>query len=135
MSPRKRKKTLHISSSNELDEDNGEKVVEQVFTKGKTYEGKKVWKPKVNNLNVQIIEKDNFVQLNKFYILYANNDRRKLENFVVRNMILKDRRFDNIKDKIPIDLYTRLVNRENRVVEEVKEIRVNMIKRLCVVHK
>ena len=52
---------MHISSSDESEEDLGEKVVEQVFTKGNTCEGKKAWKPKFENLTVQIIEKDNFV--------------------------------------------------------------------------
>ena len=48
-------------------------------------------------------------------------------------MILKDKRFDGIKDKIPIDLYNRSINRKNRVIEEDKKIRVNLIKKLCIV--
>ena len=47
-------------------------------------------------------------------------DRRQLENTVVRNMILKDKRFDNIKGKIPEDLYNRLLNRKRKVIEEDK---------------
>ena len=47
-------------------------------------------------------------------------DRRQLENVVVRNMILKDKRFDTIKGQIPEDLYNRLMNRKSRVVEEEK---------------
>ena len=46
---------------------------------------------------MQIINDNNFVQLNKYYDLYNNMDRRQLENVVVRNMILKDKRFDNIR--------------------------------------
>ena len=46
---------------------------------------------------MQIINDNNFVQLNKYYDLYNNIDRRQLKNVVVRNMILKDKRFDSIK--------------------------------------
>ena len=49
-------------------------------------------------------------------------------------MILKDKRFDSIKDKILLDIYNRLMNRNNRVVEEDKKIRVNLIEKLCDVH-
>ena len=46
---------------------------------------------------MKIINDNNFLQLNKYYDLYNNMDKRKLKNIVVRNMILKDKRFDNIK--------------------------------------
>ena len=46
---------------------------------------------------MKIINYNNFVQLNKYYDFYNNMDRRQLENVVVRNMILKDKRFDTIK--------------------------------------
>ena len=49
-------------------------------------------------------------------------------------MILKDKRFDSIKRKILEDMYNRLMNKENRVVEEEKKIRINMIKKLCTVN-
>ena len=54
---------------------------------------RKTWKSKVENLNMQIINDNNFVQLNKYYSMYNNMDRRQLENVVVRNMILKDKAF------------------------------------------
>ena len=38
---------------------------------------------------MKIINDNNFVQLNKYYDLYNNMDRRKLENALVRNMISK----------------------------------------------
>ena len=60
-------------------------------------------------------------------------DRRQLENVVVRNMILKDKRFDSIKGKIPKELYNRLLNRKIRVIEEDKQIRMNMVRKLCFV--
>ena len=85
-----------------------------------TIEGRKAWKTKVENLNVQIINDNSFVQLNKYYSMYNNKDKRQLENVVVRNMILKDKRFDTIKGQIPEDLYNRLMNRKSRVVEEEK---------------
>ena len=47
---------------------------------------------------MKIINDNNFVQLNKYYDLYNNMDRRQLENDVIRNMILKDKRFDSIRD-------------------------------------
>ena len=49
-------------------------------------------------------------------------------------MILKDKRFDSIKKKIPEDLYNRLMNKKNKVVKEEKKIRVNIIKKLCIVN-
>ena len=59
-------------------------------------------------------------------------DRRQLENVLVRNMILKDKRFDSIKGQIHEDLYNRLRNRKSRVTEEKK--RMNMVKKLCIVN-
>ena len=58
-------------------------------------------------------------------------DRRQLENIVVRNMILKDKRFDSIEGQIPKEMYNRLLNRKSRVVEEDKQIRMNMVRKLC----
>ena len=52
----------------------------------------------------------------------------------VRNMILKDRRFDTIKGKIPEDLYNRLMNRKSRIVEEEKKMRINMVKKMCIIN-
>ena len=49
-------------------------------------------------------------------------------------MILKDKRIDSIKSKIPENLCNRLINRKNRVVEKEKKIRINMIKKLCIVN-
>ena len=49
-------------------------------------------------------------------------------------MILNDKRFDSIKAKLLEDLYNRLMNRKSGVIEEKKHIRVNMIKKLCVVN-
>ena len=49
-------------------------------------------------------------------------------------MILKNKWFDNIKSKKPEDLNNRLINKKNRVIEEGKKIRVNMIKKLCTIN-
>ena len=75
---------------------------------------------------MQIINDKKNLQLNKYYDLYNNMDRRQLENVVVRNMILKDKRFDSIRGHIPKDLYHRLRNRKSRVIEEDKKIRINI---------
>ena len=61
-------------------------------------------------------------------------DRRQLENVVVRNMILKDKRFDSIEGQIPKEMYNRLLNRKSKVVEEDKQIRMNMVRKLCSVN-
>lgn len=50
----------------------------------------------VENLNMQIINDENFVQLNNYYILYNNMDKRQLENAIARNMILRNKIFYNI---------------------------------------
>ena len=102
-------------------------IIDKVSSEGRTPTCKKAWKPKIENLNMQIIKKDIFVYLNKYYSLYSNNDIRKLENAVVRNIKLKYKRFDSIHDKIPIDLYNRIFNRKRIVVEEDRKIRVNLI--------
>ena len=83
---------------------------------------------------MQIINDNNFVQLNKYYDLYSNMDRRQLENVVIRNMIIKDRRFDSVRGQITKDLYNRLRNKKSRVMEEGKKIRFNMVKKLCIVN-
>ena len=49
-------------------------------------------------------------------------------------MILKDKRFDTIKSQILEDLYNRLINRKSRVVEEEMKIRIDMVKKLCIIN-
>ena len=66
--------------------------------------------------------------------MYNNMDRRQLENVLVRNMILNDKCFDTIKGQIPEDLYNRLINRKSRVVEEEKKIRIDMVRKLCIIN-
>ena len=83
---------------------------------------------------MQIINDDNFVQLNKYYSLYNNMDRRKLENAIVRNMIFKNKRYDNIQNKIPDDLYNRLFNRKKLVTKVDTKLREIMINKLCEVN-
>ena len=58
-------------------------------------------------------------------------DRRQLENAIIRNMILRNKRFENIQNKIPEDLYNRLVNRKRRISEEDMNMRITMINKLC----
>ena len=53
--------------------------------------------------------------------LYSNMDRRQLENAIVRNMILKDRRFDGIKDKLPCELCNRLINRKKKLERRIRK--------------
>ena len=74
-----------------------------------------------------------FGQMNTFNDLYTNLDKLQLENATIRYMILNKRKFEDIKDQIHNDLYERLVNRKKRVEEEDKQIRENMIGKLCVV--
>ena len=95
--PWKKRKTLRISSSSELDEETGDRPVQQVVQDAMIAARRKAWKPKVENINVKIINDKNIMQLNKYYNIYNNMDKRQLENVVVRNMILKDKRFDTIK--------------------------------------
>ena len=61
-------------------------------------------------------------------------DRRQIENAIVRNMILKDKRFDTIKGKIPEDIYDIFLNRKRKVIEEDKQIRINMVRNLCILN-
>ena len=115
-----KRKTLRISSSLESDVETGDRPAQQALQDAMTATGRKAWKPKVENLNIQIINDNNFMQSNKYYSMYNNMDRRQHENVVVRNMILKDKHFDTIKGQIPEDLYNRLMNRKSRVAEEEK---------------
>ena len=62
---RKRRKTLQIREYDDSKEDTKEKAMEKVVGDGRTSTSKKEWKNKVENLNMQIIENDSFVQLNK----------------------------------------------------------------------
>ena len=70
---------------------------------------------KIEYLNIEIINDDNFVELNKYYDLYSNKDRRQLENAIIRNMILRNKRFENIQNKILEDLYNRFVDKKKRI--------------------
>lgn len=99
--------------------------VDKVEAQVKETLGKKPWKPKVDNLNVQIIHNKKFVQLNKFYHLYSNMDRMQLENVVVRYMVYENMKFEDIEKNILQDLYNRLINRKRRVVNEDIGIREN----------
>ena len=83
---------------------------------------------------MQIINDDNFVHLYKYYSLHSNMDRRKLENSIVRNMILRYKIFDTIQNKIPEDLYNMLLNRKKRVLEEDIKLRETMVNKLCKVN-
>ena len=49
-------------------------------------------------------------------------------------MILKDKQFDTIKGQVPEDLYNRLMNRKRRIIEEEKQMRINMVKKLCIIN-
>ena len=49
-------------------------------------------------------------------------------------MILKDKRFDSIKGQILEDLYNRMRKKESRVTGEDKQIRINVVKKLCIVN-
>ena len=66
--------------------------------------------------------------------MYNNMARRQLENAIVRNMILKDKHFDTIKGQIPEDLYNKLMNRKRTIVKEEKQMRINMVKKMCIVN-
>ena len=58
--PNKKRITLQISSSNSK-EQTDDRLVELVDQEAKTSAGRKAWKPKVENLNMQIINDNNFV--------------------------------------------------------------------------
>lgn len=49
----------------------------------------------------------------------------------MRNTILRKKRFSSIQNKIPKDLYNRLLNRKRRVVEEDTKLRENLVQKLC----
>ena len=74
--PGKRRKALTVSSSSESNEDIGNRSIQQRAQDAMTTGGRKAWKPKVENLNMKIINDNNFVQLNKYYSMYNNMDRR-----------------------------------------------------------
>ena len=80
---------------------------------------------------MQIINDNNFVQLNKYYDFYNNMDRRQLENAILRNIILGNKKFENIQNKIAKDIYNRLINRKKRVLEEDLTMRITMVNKLC----
>ena len=49
-------------------------------------------------------------------------------------MILRNKRFDSIQNKILVDLYNRLLNRKKRVVFEETKLRESMVRLLCEVN-
>ena len=58
--PGKRRIILQISSS-KLEEETSDRLVEQAVQEVKTLIGRRAWKPNVENLNMQIINDNNFV--------------------------------------------------------------------------
>lgn len=78
------------------EEEAEDKSIEKMTKKFKTTLGEKPWKPKVENLDVQIIENKDFVQLKKYYHLYNNMDIMQLEKVAVRHMILEKKIFEDI---------------------------------------
>ena len=72
----KRIKTMQVSSYESSEDDDEDKPIEQDAQEARTTISKKAGKPKVENMNMQIINDDKFVQLNKFYSMYNNIDRR-----------------------------------------------------------
>ena len=80
--PGKKRKTLQISSSHSKEETGG-RLIQHTVQEVKNSTGRRAWRPKVDNLNMQIINDNNFVQLNKYYDLYNRMDTRQLENVVV----------------------------------------------------
>lgn len=94
---------------------------------------KKAWKPRVERVNEEIIQDGDFTKMNKYYDLYDYSERLNLENYVLKYMILANKKFDTIQGKNPDDLFKKLVNRKMRAQEEDKTIRENMVKKLCVV--
>ena len=66
--------------------------------------------------------------------MYSNMDRIQLQNAIVRNMILKNKRFEDVQRHILEDFYNRLINGKRRVIGEDKKIRENMVKKLCEVN-
>ena len=53
--PRKSKKALTVNSSSKSDEDIGNRPIQQGAQDALITRGRKAWKPKVENLNMQII--------------------------------------------------------------------------------
>ena len=61
-------------------------------------------------------------------------NKRKLENAIFRNMILRNKKHEHIQKKIPKDLYNSMLNRKRRVIDEDHKIRKNMTRKLCKVN-
>ena len=65
-------------SSLEFEEETGDKLVDPTNQEAKNSTRRKAWKTKVENINMQIINDNNFLQLDKYYDFYNNMDRIKL---------------------------------------------------------
>ena len=123
---------VELDACNESkDEETQDRPIEEVVREVMTTTRKKPQKSKVENLNIQIINDDNFVHLNKYYILHTNKDKLQLENVLVGNIILNNKIFQDTQRKILGDLYNRQVNRRKRVFNRDKSIKENMIKKFC----
>ena len=57
----KRRKTLQVNDSKKSKDETDYRPVVQNAQEGRTIVGKKAWKLKVENLNIKIIDDDNFV--------------------------------------------------------------------------
>ena len=87
-----------VESSEEEEEEKEAKQTEKVTTsKHSTGKTRQPWNPKIEKINSAIGNKDNFVQMNKFYDLHNNFEKDQIDISIVRYIIANNLKLNDIE--------------------------------------
>ena len=102
-----------------------EKVIVSKQPAGKT---RQPWKPKIEKINTNIVNEENFVQMNKFYDLYSDIEKEIIDISTMRYMILNKLKLESIKGIMNQKFYDKLVSQKALVHEEDMELQNSMLR-------
>lgn len=114
---------IEDSSDEEEEEEPEDKQPEKVtIFKKPTSKTRQPWKPKIEKVNIGIVNKGNFAQINKFYDLNNDIEKEQIYISIVRYMITNKLKLESIKGFVNQKVYDRLIEKKTVVHEEDMEI-------------
>ena len=102
---------MTIVESNDEEEEKHEFKQVEKMTPSKQAVGKdhQPWKPKIEKINTTIANEGNFVQMNKFYDLYNNFEKDRIDISTMRYIIEKNIKLKDLESLINQNVYERLI--------------------------
>ena len=85
----------------------------------------------IGNINTTIANEENFVQKNKFYYLYNDIEKEKIDISTVRYMILNNLKLEDIEGIVNQKVYDRLIAKKALVYEDDMELQKSMLRTMC----